>query len=280
MPLLFDGAYGVPGLSTEKSTDEAVFTWEKPYNILYTNCYMDGAAADSGNSPTDILRPGLLLGRVTSTGKWKQWTPTATDGSEHIKGILAYALKMNEDSTATDRWIGWVIVSGPVKASQLLIPGAASRGINGDNNELLVRAQLTQCGRFIIDDELQGNPFGGWQRIVNADAIDTSNAYTVLESDNNTLFLNDIACEYTLPTPRKGYRFMFASIAAGNMIVTCTEKIIAFNNATADKVSFETDSEEIGGVIEILGVSTTQYLAIVHAYGLGATAQTVTVTDA
>jgi hypothetical protein len=49
---------------------------------------LDSAARDSGNSPTTTLRKGLVLGKVDATGKYKEYDPSASDGTETARVIL------------------------------------------------------------------------------------------------------------------------------------------------------------------------------------------------
>ena len=83
-------------------------------------------------------------------------------------------------------------------------------------------------------------------------------ARTITLADNGKLFTNlgGGACTFTLPllsTLCVGWSCSFQSVVAGDFIVaahaTDVDKIVAFNDATADSVGFSTDGEEIGGVI-------------------------------
>ena len=81
--MLLTDSYGiVPGLTTSRETYEQEFRWGSQFQGVFTNALIDGASVDSGNTPTFELRPGLLLGQNISTGKYKQYSPTGTDGTE------------------------------------------------------------------------------------------------------------------------------------------------------------------------------------------------------
>lgn len=261
------GFSALPGIQSVLGTVENHFWWDRFENQIWLPAVIDGASRDSGNTVTDVLRPGLLLGRVTSTNKCKQFDPTATDGTAKVFGILGYAHKMTSMGSNADRYIGWVMVSGCVKADKLLIPGQSSFGISGNAYEHLIRRSMHP--RFLFSDRLQGNDSGGWHQIV-AKTAD----YTVTGADSNTLFTNRGASgtvNFTLPaTPAQGLRFGFHVVA--NQTVTLTsgtaDTLIVLNDATADTVSLATTSLKIGGHLEVIG-DGTGWLVVPHQWIAG-----------
>lgn len=269
----------IPGITADRVTQESQVWWgQRERALVFTaTCPISSAATDAGNVPTTLLRAGLLLGRITATQLLVPWDPTASDGSQHIYGVLMLGLNMlDATGTAATRYVGWVMIGGNVRASALVIPGESAAGIDGKDKELQVRAALTQTGRFLLDDEFQGNCFGGWQRIVTKAAD-----YTVVEADNNTLFLNSTqAINLTLPAPRPGFRIMIYGIADFTIKVTAAVagQLIAYNDAAANSVSFETAGQILGTAIEVLGISTSKYIVIVHAWGDKAVANAATIT--
>ena len=109
-----------PGLTTSRETYEAEFRWGSQYQGVFANAVISGAARDSGNSPTYELRPGLLLGQVLSTGKYKEYSPTSTDGSEVAAGVLIEGLRTQSfEGTDSDRFYA-ILVGGPVQASKII----------------------------------------------------------------------------------------------------------------------------------------------------------------
>ena len=120
--MLLTDSYGiVPGLTTSRETYENEFRWGSQFQGVFANGLIDGAARDSGNTPTHVLRPGLLLGQVTSTGKYTDYDPTATDGSEVASAVLIESLRVQDfDGTDKDRFYA-VLVGGPVQKSKLLL---------------------------------------------------------------------------------------------------------------------------------------------------------------
>ena len=60
------------------------------------------SAVDADNTPTTTLRKGLVLGKVAGSGKYKQYDPSAQDGSETAALILTDAVDLLQDSTDGD----------------------------------------------------------------------------------------------------------------------------------------------------------------------------------
>lgn len=198
--MLLTDSYGiVPGLTTSRETYENEFRWGSQFQGVFANALIDGNSTDSGNTPTFELRPGLLLGQVTSTGKYKPYSPTGTDGTEVATAVLIEGLRMLDfTNTATDRFYA-VLVGGPVMATKLL------------NLDL----QARQCmDKFIFDDVggIPGNHWYQYKRFITK----TAN-YTVVAADNFTHFDNTGAgaeVDFTLPTLANGYQFTFRCTAS------------------------------------------------------------------
>lgn len=267
MLFTYDGAYAVPGVRAEVGTYENQFWWDRREKQVFFPVLISGAARDTGNtSYTTILRSGLLLGRITSSGKLIEWTPTATDGSERIFGILDLGLGMQRLGANQDRFIGQVLVSGLVDPTKLIVPGTTALSIVGATNEYLIRAQLTQRQILMGDAAggISGNAFGGWMDVV-AKTAD----FTVTEALNNTLFTNRGAAGtviFTLPTTaKKGLRYGFYTAAGQILRVTSgtADTLTVINDLTADSVGFETASLLIGNFIEVIGDGTS-WLCIMH----------------
>jgi len=260
--MLMSDTYGiVPGLTTSRETYEAEFRWGSQYQGVFANALIDGAAVDSGNSPTYELRPGLLLGQVISTGKYKQYSPTATDGSEVAAAVLIEALRMQDfNGTNVDRFYA-VLVGGPVQGAKIL-------GL-----DLMARQQM---GKFIFDDifAIPGNHWFPWKRFQTKTA-----AYTLVANDNFTLFDNvgaTTAITFTLPTLANGYLFGFSVQAAQNVTVASSagDDMIAYNDASADSVAFSTGGSLIGGQVWVYSnPAGTKWIVEDHSAG----ANTITV---
>jgi hypothetical protein len=255
-------SYGIiPGLTTSRETYENEFRWGSQYQGVFANALIDGAARDSGNSPTYELRPGLLLGQVLSTGKYIQYSPTATNGSEVASGILIEGLRTQDFSgNDADRFYA-VLVGGPVRATKVL------------NLDLMARQQMD---KFIFDDigNVMGNHWWPFKRFQTKTA-----AYTVVASDNHTLFDNvgaTAAVTFTLPVLANGYFFGFRVQADQNVTVASNEgdNMIAFNDVSADSVAFSTGGSLIGGMVWVYtNPGATKWIVEDHSAG----ANTITV---
>lgn len=150
MPAL--GGFGSPGVGTLDQTFEAEILWGGDNSkgiALYKSAVIDGATRSAGNTPTTVLQPGLLLGKVTATGKLKQWDDGAGDGTETIAGILIEQLKMTDgDGNNADRVLR-VLVWGAIKVGSLLVKGVA---FDGHADEAAGRTELN-AKNFMLDDE-------------------------------------------------------------------------------------------------------------------------------
>lgn len=146
------GGFGVPGVGSLDQTYEQEVLWGGDNGkgiALFKSAVIDGSARDAGNTPTTVLRPGLLLGKVTATGKLKQWDNAAVDGTETVYGVLLEQLKVvDEDGNNVDRVLR-VLVWGPIKVRALLIQGAA---FVGHADEAAARTEL-KAKNFMLDDE-------------------------------------------------------------------------------------------------------------------------------
>lgn len=237
--MLMTDSYGLPpGITTARETYEAEFRWGSEYQGVFTNALIDGSTIDSGNSPTYELRPGLLLGQVTATGKYKQYSPTASDGSEVASAVLIEGIRMQDFSgVATDRFYA-VLVGGPVQAGKII-------GL-----DLHARQQMD---KFNFDDlgGIPGNHWYPYKRFVTK----TAN-YTVVASDNFTMFDNIGATgevDLTLPAIANGYMFALrAQVAQVFKFISAEGSNIVGTSATNSSCSVTA----IGGAIYIYSVQT------------------------
>lgn len=113
-----------------------------------------GTARDAGNTPTDVLRSGLLLTK-TAAGKYTDWGSVVNTATDKIEGILLTTLKMQRVGVNQDRHLGYILVGGLVKANGIIIPGNSTSGIVGDALETAIRQQLHPAFRF--DDDPIGH---------------------------------------------------------------------------------------------------------------------------
>lgn len=232
--MLLTDSYGiVPGLTTSRETYENEFRWGSQWQGVFANALIDGNTIDSGNTPTFELRPGLILGQVTATGKWTDYDKSASDGSEVAAGVLIEGLRMLDFSNnAVDRFYA-VLVGGPVQMSKLL---------NFDNQA------RQQMDKFIFDDigQMMGGHWFPFKRFVTK----TAN-YTIVPSDNYTLFDNTGAAGQvvlTLPPIANGYFFGLCATVAQVLRFTSNEgSNVVGTAATNSSVSVTA----VGGIIWI-----------------------------
>lgn len=264
------GHYLTPFNEVVNSTN---ITWGRLDQQVYLPVVIDGSARDAGNtSYTDVLRPGLLLGKVTSgvdKGKMMQWNPSATDGSQKIAGVLMSAQKMQLLGSDQDRYTGYVLLSGCVKANGLVIPSLTTDGIVGAALEYVVRRQMAYAFRF--DDDVSSYIPGSVVSTVTADT-------TVTEAMAGQMFVTNgaAAITFTLPaSPKQGLEYSFYNAVDQNIVLTCatTDILIVFNDIAADTVALSTVATKVGGSFRVIGTGT-KWLVIPSIWG----GQTVTIT--
>lgn len=262
----FYGGFGaVPGLQGQNFTGENTFYWNNHALNVFDQGQIDSATVDSGNTKTTILRPGLLLGKIFSSGKVKHWDPTAVDGSQYVWAVLENPAIGMADSlgTAKERWGGRFMIRGAVKPQKLLIPGQASFGVTGNAYEYLIRDQLHRLGFLIMDDPIGTalmplTRFGGSFGMVQAKTAD----YTVKAYESGTLFTNRGASadiNFTLPaTPLVGLHYGFYLVENYEIKLTSgtADTIVAFNDKGCDTVAITTNNAQIGSMLEVFGDGT------------------------
>lgn len=244
------GGFGLPGMGTLDQTAHRELFWGGDGGkglILYRNAVIAGETRDAGNTPTTVLRPGLLLGLVTASGEYEEFDGDASDGSQNVAGVLETELKATDfDANNADR-VCRIAVRGPVRTSQLLIQGSA---FDGHADEYLARRQMVAAG-FQFDDD----PFGykaGAPRTVHK-----ITDYTVVADDNGTTFtLGTADGTFTLPSVQPGLEFEFVNTADFELVVASADgdDMIVGNDAAADSVTFTTAGEQIGARVKVRGV--------------------------
>ena len=237
----FSGFGNVPGTGTTVETYESAPTWARHSMLLWAPGQISSGILDPTNTPTTTIRPGLVLGIITSNGSWTNYSPTATDGSQVAQGVLGVGLPMLDPFTNLTQAKVWgIIVGGPVQAAKLI-------GL-----DLQARADMTPYFRF---DDFATVPQGGF-RFPWSNFVSKTAAYQVLAGDNFTLFDNVGAggsVTFTLPAIANGYDFGFQVIADQTIVVASSEgaNMIALNNAVANSVAFSTGGQKIGGRVRI-----------------------------
>lgn len=84
--------------------------------FLWDNRYENGEINNSGYVDA-IYNPGLVLGRVAATGYLVPFTSTATDGSQHVVGILNDGIVV---PAGTKAYVAYC-VSGDIATDQIIL---------------------------------------------------------------------------------------------------------------------------------------------------------------
>lgn len=246
------GGWGTPGIGAERTVTESELLWgsDQARNAaLWQSAVVSGAARDAGNTPTTVLRPGLLLGKLDSGGKLMEFNADITpDGTQNIAGVLDTELRAQDfDATNADRVFRVLVARAPLKVRKLLIEGAA---FVGHVDEYLARRQLA-AAHFILDDDPFGYKAGQGNRVLRV----TGTTKTVTADENGTLqiFSNAAAVTVTLPAIKSGLIYDFLREGDEEIVVVSptADNVIVINDASADGVTFTTAGEQIGAQIRV-----------------------------
>jgi len=162
MPLgPYQGMFLTPGMSAETysaETDLSEIVYGPLWNCVYLNyAVVDGASRDAGNTGyTTVLRPGLIMAKVTATGKWKPFVSGASDGTELARGILlAFGLNTQMDGADADRFLATILVKGIVNPSGLCLNTTAAYGLARSSVGLAVRKHFKY--NLTMSDDFEGD---------------------------------------------------------------------------------------------------------------------------
>lgn len=244
---------------------------------------ISGAARDAGNTVSTLLRPGLLLGKVTASGLLKEWNPACADGTQNIFGVLGGTVHAQQSGSDQQRYVGFVMVSGNLYSDRIIIPGNAAEGIVGDALEFLVLNQLRR--RFLLDRHLgmlDADAFSGGRIRYFTYAENTANALTLTTAEhgshvvaqylpatvaqpangtpfNNTLTAITNDCVVNLPAPQRGLMFhVSTNVATRKMTVKAPSG--TFSVASNAALAFGTGvAVNEGESAMFVGISATQY---------------------
>lgn len=230
-------AYGQqPGMGAAQFTGQSAVATGREGLLEYGTVIMVSTAVDAGSSPTTVLRSGLVLGKVTASGKYKQHDGTATDGSEVAVLVLNQEMSTLDYAGAAADKEAHVLVRGVLQAANL------------PNLSAVSRRQLLATGRYLFDDDLAAayGASAGMQR----EAAAAGPTQTLTAADVGTLWVTSAACAFTLPAIAPGLGpFEFLNGADANMSVASAEgdNVITDGDLSADSVAFSTASHKIGG---------------------------------
>lgn len=246
----FTGLNGRPGISTVAQTFENEFLWGNWYIQQHTGLLIDSSARDVGNTGNpEILRQGILLGKVESTQTLTVWNPNATDGSEYIFGVLNQTVSMRSLSGTQDRLNGFIVMSGGLQVDRIIIPGSVNVGIVGNPLEYQVRALLRP--NFLLNDSYQYARPDDFITTIPSSA--SPMALTHLQSHKR--FHSNANVTMTLPTPIRGVKFTFYNDGATTTVGSNSANIKVPGAAPATSL---TVSDE---VITLIGTGT-QWLQV------------------
>jgi hypothetical protein len=220
-----------PGFESILETVQNQFWWGRNEQQTFLPATISGAARDSANTVPDVLRGGLILGKVTATGLYKEWNPTGTDGSEIIAGILMGPLKVTDAGSNADRYT-FVYVGGNALSDRILIPGEADEGIVGHAQEHQIADQLHDLGVRLDRHTTHRGLLSSKQiRLGTTAEMVTNNAVTVTEGDHGSVLLMtgaDGDVTFTLPAAEVGLEFtIVANVATHSAIVALASGNIA-----------------------------------------------------
>jgi hypothetical protein len=230
----YNDAYGtLPGVGSTYETFESAFCWGPAPPIFIVGGVINANTTDTGDNPTFELRPGLVLGQITSSAQWYEYTPTNSDGSQIASGVLTGSLRQETITGTPQTTFYGIMVGGGVIAANLY-------GLD-------YQAREQMRGRFIFDDDYPGFFTNPWLTMIGKTA-----SYALLNTDNGTQFSNSGATgaiTFTLPAIANGYSFGF--FCAANQAITISSNegsnIIAENNASASNIAISTAGDILGG---------------------------------
>lgn len=248
---MYIAQFGMPGVGAVSASADRQIFWggdDSKIEILRADKPIVSTATDAGNTPTTTLRRGLLMGKVTSSGKLSAWNPDATDGTENIFGTLEHEQQMlDQFGTAGDRQ-GVCVVKAPLKATGLLIEGTA---LVGATDEYLARRMLGLMGCRLDDD-----PQNWLSGLVTRNSVKATN-YTVVAADNGTRFFAVTAdATFTLPAIKAGLEFQFIRASDHEIVVASAagDDLVVGGDLAADSVTVTTAGQQIGATIDVKGV--------------------------
>lgn len=265
------GGFATPGFGAAAYTSEREILWgrdDQHLPLLFRNSIISGAARDAGNTPTTLLRRGLILGKVDASGELEEWDADASDGTQNIAAVLNCELRATDfDANNTDRAFA-TLLCGPIIAAQMLIEGVA---LVGHTHEYLARRIMHKMG-FRFDDDPQGFKAGLIDRF---DLVTGTTDALTADENGKTLFYNNAASvTVTLPALKPGLEYTLMRAADEEFVVASAEgdNIVVGNDLSADSITFTTASEQIGAGVRVRGVylgTTLKWLAEIVPVPLG-----------
>lgn len=122
----------IPGLLSTGKTFASHYSWiADKESLKIVMVEIDHAAVDGtlpATYPTGLLRSGLVLGKVTVGGEYKQYSDAAGDGTEVAAGILLHPCNPTVDDFGNALAAGAVVLAAMVVSG--FVDGSALYGID------------------------------------------------------------------------------------------------------------------------------------------------------
>lgn len=141
--------YRGPGVRATLESTEGAVQWGDPafQNYHRTFGWINGNSRDESNTPTTILRPGLLMSWNAGT-----WVPYDSGGvGSTLQGVFSHAADTQLYGQDENRWGGYIIWGGPIKIKELWTNDGTAGAVIGHAAEAAIRAALELLG-FKEDD--------------------------------------------------------------------------------------------------------------------------------
>ncbi|MCI0333554.1 MAG: hypothetical protein L0228_10065 [Planctomycetes bacterium] len=248
------GGWAKPGVGSELAVVESELLWgaDQARNAaLWKSGVISGTIRDDANTPTTIIRPGLLLGKISASGEYEEWDADVATGTQFFAGVLDAEMRAQDFSANNvDRVFRVLVARAPVKARKLLIQGAA---FVGHVDEFLARQLMVQAG-FVLDDDPQGYLSGLVPRFETVTG--TSEALTTAMNGSTRFYNNAASVTVTLPAAKPGLVYDLIRAADEEFIVVSptADNVIVGNDLSADGVTFTTAGQHIGARVRVRSV--------------------------
>ena len=86
-------------IGIEKVEAVVAKTFKEDDHFGYINRWIASTARDAANTPTTTLRPSLVMGKITASGKYAEYDDSATDGTEDADLILDEQIDLIDEET-------------------------------------------------------------------------------------------------------------------------------------------------------------------------------------
>ncbi len=266
------GSYGnLPGLDTAYSTYETSFGWGPYPRVVYIlPKEIDANAVDARFTGTTWrLGPGLVMGTISSSGNFTNYSPTATDGSQIASGILMESYRMQDIFSGSNvAKQAAMMVAGPVRAA----------GLGGLDQK--ARYDLKVQG-FTFDDDPRGALPWRQIEIAGNQSVTIPSPAVGATYQNGTEFVvisGGGGATFLLPTIAVGLRYKFYNANGQQLTVTATtNNVVAFNTTTGTTLTFNSSNALVGGSLTYTAayVGSNTYKWIVNVDSAGANTITV-----